>query len=155
MAAKLTKQANGVTVRMYRTGHGDCFLLSMPRENGNDPFYVLIDCGLKPGSHEYIHKQEIGTIVDHIGETTDYHLDLVVITHEHQDHVNGFWKAQNPYFEEFTIDSAWLAWTEDPLDELANELRKRHRDQRVDQSLLRLRYARRLSDRCRRCRRSI
>ena len=40
----------GVTVRMYRPGHGDCFLLALPREGGGDPVYVLIDCGYKPGS---------------------------------------------------------------------------------------------------------
>src|SRR5205823_13940155 len=34
-----------------------------------------------------------------------------------------------PFFGDFTIDEAWLAWTEDPDDDLANELRKRHKDQ--------------------------
>ena len=129
MAKMLQAPKNGITVRMYRPGHGDCFLLALPREQGDDPFYILIDCGLKPGSQDYIHGKTIGDIVKHIGESTNHHLDLVIITHEHQDHVNGFWKEQDPYFKDFHIEEAWLAWTEDPADDLANELRARHKDQ--------------------------
>ena len=33
----LTPPDNGVTVRMYRQGHGDCFLLAFPREGGGEP----------------------------------------------------------------------------------------------------------------------
>lgn len=129
MADKLEAPESGVTIRMYRPGHGDCFLLAMPRMEGDEPFYVLIDCGLKPGSQNYIHEKTIGQIVEHIGGATDYRLDLVVITHEHQDHVNGFWKENDPYFKDFHIEEAWLAWTEDPADKLANALRERHKDQ--------------------------
>ncbi len=120
---------NGVSVRMYRQGHGDCFLLAFPRRDGGDPVYVLIDCGYKPGSQKFLHDKSIGDIVGHIGASTDHRLDLMIITHEHQDHVNGIWKANRPYFEDFTIQEAWFAWTEDPNDKLANDLRKKHKDQ--------------------------
>lgn len=126
---RLEAPEKGVKVRMYRPGHGDCFLLTFPRQGGGDPVYVLIDCGFKPGSQNFIHHKGIGEIVDHIGESTGYHLDLAIITHEHQDHVNGIWKQTDPYFKDFTIDEAWFAWTEDPADEMANRLRKKHRDQ--------------------------
>jgi beta-lactamase superfamily II metal-dependent hydrolase len=129
MAKTLKAPKNGITIRMYRIGHGDCFLLALPREQGDDPFYVLIDCGLKPGSQNFIHKEPIGNVVKHIGKATGYHLDLVIITHEHQDHVNGFWKKRDPYFKDFQIEKVWLAWTEDPTDDLANELRAQHKDQ--------------------------
>ena len=52
-----------------------------------------------------------------------------VVTHEHQDHVNGFWRSNAPYFENFEIDNVWFAWTESPDDDLAKELRRRHKDQ--------------------------
>ena len=71
--------------------------------------------------------------MDNIADATGNHLDLVIVTHEHQDHLNGIW----PHFERFTIDEAWMAWTEDPDDRLANELRKRHHDQLI--SLVRAR----------------
>jgi hypothetical protein len=113
---------------MYRQGHGDCFLLALPRQDSDDPVYVLIDCGLKPGSQSFIHGKPIVDIVEHIGASTDDKLDLVIITHEHQDHVNGIWRKENPPFDRFTIDEAWLAWTESREDPLAEELRKRHKD---------------------------
>ena len=135
---KLELPGSGVTVRMYRQGHGDCFLLAVPRDSDGDPVYVLIDCGYKPGSPAYLHNRTIGDIVKHIGESTGWHLDLVILTHEHQDHLNGIWKETKPYFDDFRIDEAWVAWTENPADALANDLRRRHKDQ-----LLRLVAARR------------
>ena len=114
---------------MYRQGHGDCFLLALPRKRGGEPVYVLIDCGLKPGSQNFVpHKKPIGDIVEHIGASTGDKLDLVIITHEHQDHVNGIWRKENPPFDRFTIEEAWMAWTESREDPLAEELRKRHKD---------------------------
>ncbi len=126
---KLTAPPNGVTVRMYRHGHGDCFLLAFPKASGSDPSYVLIDCGLKPGSQKFLTNTPIGDVVKHIGESTGFKIDLMIVTHEHQDHVNGIWKRVNPYFEDFEIRNAWFAWTEDPTDDLAKVLRERHRDQ--------------------------
>lgn len=128
--ARLIPPSNGVTVRMYRQGHGDCFLLALPREGGGAPYYVLIDCGVKPGSQAFLdHKAPIGDIVKHVHDACGGKLDLVILTHEHQDHLNGIWKEKDPYFKDFKIDEAWLAWTEDPDNALANELRRRHRDQ--------------------------
>lgn len=126
---RLDLPPSGVRVRMYRQGHGDCYLLALPRDGGGEPVYVLIDCGYKPGSAEYLEAgRTIGEVVYQIGEATGHRLDLVIVTHEHQDHLNGFWKAVDPYFAPFEIHAAWLAWTEDPEDVVANQLRKQHRD---------------------------
>ena len=38
-----------VKVRMYRQGLGDCFLVTLPRTNGQ-PYYLLIDCGVILGT---------------------------------------------------------------------------------------------------------
>ena len=126
---KLKPPKNGVTVRMYRQGHGDCFLLAFPRKgSATKPVYVLIDCGYKPGSPAFVHQRPIQDTVDHIRESTGGRLDLVILTHEHQDHLNGIWKKNNPYFEDFEILEAWTAWTEDPADTDANTLRNHHHD---------------------------
>jgi hypothetical protein len=50
---RLIPPQDGATVRMYRIGHGDCFLLAFPGETEDKPVYVLIDCGYKPGSPGY------------------------------------------------------------------------------------------------------
>jgi hypothetical protein len=58
---------------------------------------------------------------------------VVLITHEHQDHVNGFWEkvAANEIarFDDFQIGQLWLSWTEDPDDDFANDLRERFGDE--------------------------
>jgi len=113
---------------MYRHGHGDCFLLAFAGSSGQ-PVYVLIDCGYKPGSNEDYGLAHISTVINHIGASTNNHLDLVIVTHEHQDHVNGFGKAGSSDFDPIAMDEAWFAWTESPSDKLAIELRRRYGDQ--------------------------
>ncbi|HKI03001.1 MAG TPA: hypothetical protein VKK31_13580 [Thermoanaerobaculia bacterium] len=120
---RLIPPDKGVTVRMYRTGHGDCFLLAFAGSSPNQPVYVLIDCGYKPGSPKFINPQietKIADIAKSIRDATGGHIDVAVITHEHQDHVNGITAAN---FAGIEIDETWLAWTEDPKDEIANNLR--------------------------------
>ena len=65
-------------------------------------------------------------VVNNIIATTDGHLDLLVVTHEHWDHLSGFVQAKN-LFAKLKIDKIWFAWTEDPNDALAKKLRsERH-----------------------------
>jgi len=128
---KMTSPPSGVKVRMYRQGHGDCFLLAFAGRDGRRKrnVYVLIDCGLKPKSE--VKNQKIDTIIDDINEATGGHIDVVIVTHEHQDHVNGFAKKKNRknLFDKIkSIGQIWLAWTEDETDDLANALRNRFSD---------------------------
>ncbi|MCD0168142.1 MBL fold metallo-hydrolase [Deinococcus sp. 23YEL01] len=126
-----------VSVRMYRNGEvapngalgglGDCFLLAFPRPD-TPPCYVLIDCGLFQGSTDT--SKRLQRTMKLIGEATGEHLDAVVLTHQHYDHLSGFKLAWST-FETFTVDEVWLAWTEDPSDPLATQLRSR-RDRQVD-----------------------
>ncbi|MCP4072432.1 MAG: hypothetical protein GY742_11925 [Hyphomicrobiales bacterium] len=122
-AAQMQAPKTGVNVRMYRQGHGDCFLLAFPRKGGGDPVYMMIDCGYKPGS-QISDRVKATNVVKDIADATGKKLDVVAVTHEHQDHVNALTK-----FKDFDIGVAWFAWTEDPDDDDANELRRRHTDQ--------------------------
>src|SRR6185436_13315467 len=84
----------------------------------------------KPGSEAFLdHGKSIGDVVEHLHSSCGGRLDLAILTHEHQDHLNGIWKATKPYFGGFQIDEAWVAWTEDRENALANDLRKRYKDQ--------------------------
>jgi beta-lactamase superfamily II metal-dependent hydrolase len=121
---RLIPPEDGVTVRMYRIGHGDCFLLALPGNTKDKPVYVLIDCGYKPGSPKYINTTA-KEVCAHIRDATGGFIDIAVITHEHQDHVNGITEAN---FEGIKIGEAWFAWTEDPKDEDAKELRRQFKD---------------------------
>ena len=80
MANSFTPPSSGISVRMYRQGHGDCFLLST-KDRNDDPYYILIDCGLIGGSQ--IKGIKIEEIVQHIADSTDNHIHLVAVSYTH------------------------------------------------------------------------
>lgn len=113
-------------VRMYRQGLGDCFLLSFPRRNtrgaeAREHVHVLIDCGVLLGTKAA--QDTMQRVVRDIAEKTGGHLDVVVGTHEHWDHLSGFQQAQEE-FEAIDFGEVWLGWTEDPADDQARALSK-------------------------------
>ena len=128
-ATRLYAPDGGATVRFYRIGHGDCFLIAFASDSPKNPVYVLIDCGYKPGSPGKLKEPtRSAEIWENIRSATGGHIDVAVITHEHQDHVNGI-TVKN--LGDITIGETWLAWTENPEDDLANHLRKIYRDKLV------------------------
>ena len=115
-----------VRVRMYRQGFGDCFLLSFSQaENGagnaDSNFHMLIDCGVLLGTRDP--EETMRSVVSNIKEVTGGHLNLVVATHEHWDHLSGYTQARE-LWDSMRIDQVWVAWTEDATNELANRLRE-------------------------------
>lgn len=119
---KLIPPKDGVTVRMYNTGFGDCFLLAFPAED-EGVRYVLIDCGVH---HQFSGGSErMKLIAEDIANATEKKLQIVAVTHEHTDHITGF-KYGESTFKEIEIGELWLAWTEDPSNPLARKLRDIH-----------------------------
>ena len=144
----MTPPAQGVKVRMYRTGLGDCFLLAFPRQTQSavprdGVFFVLIDCGVYFGTAGGADR--IRTIARDIQQATDNRLDLLVITHEHWDHVSGFHPNQaQSIFANITLDKLWMAWTENLKLPLARDLHEGRKTARLAllQSLTRMRALR-------------
>lgn len=112
-----------VRVRMYRHGLGDCFLLTFPRA-GRDPFQMLIDCGAL--SRDAADMRRLAEHVETATRRADgtSRLDLVVVTHEHRDHLSGFNQARD-VFDRIEIGRVWMGWTEKPDDEQAKALADR------------------------------
>ena len=110
--------AERVRVRHYCQGIGDCHLLGFPKANGEGTFWMLIDCGVHRGVAGGSDKME--KVLANIREITE-HLDVVVVTHEHMDHVSAFPDGAKR-FE--TVDNVWMAWTENPEDLQARQLDK-------------------------------
>ncbi|MCU0070200.1 MBL fold metallo-hydrolase [Pseudomonas koreensis] len=110
----------GFTIRHYCQGIGDCHLLRFDKDNG-EPFWMLIDCGIhtsiKGGS------QIIDDIVADIATQTKGKIDVVVLTHEHTDHISAF-RESSKRFADIKVDEVWMAWTESPTDPDAQELDK-------------------------------
>ncbi len=88
-APRASRAGAPVTVRHYCQGIGDCHLLKFTRDDGR-PFYMLIDCGV----HSAVSggADTIARIVDDIASVTGT-IDVVVATHEHWDHISGFFTA--------------------------------------------------------------
>lgn len=107
-----------ITVRMYRQGLGDCFLLQF--QNGNSKKFILIDCGVLQNTTG--DKEIMNNVAQSIKETCNGVLDLVIITHEHWDHISGFHHAKS-VFNEFTFKEVWMGWIEDPKDTDAKKIK--------------------------------
>jgi hypothetical protein len=111
--------ASKIRIRMYRPGFGDCFLLTFGI--GPSARHVLIDFGA------HMHG-EIGTmdqIMASIEETTGNKLEAIIATHAHRDHISGFGKFVDR-FSQFEIGQIWMSWADNPHDEQASSLKRKH-----------------------------
>src|SRR5687767_798121 len=107
----MTRKKNSlkkVRVRMYRQGLGDCFLLTFPRSPS--PCHVLIDCGVLKGTEAA--SSRMLEVAKSIKQATGGRIDVLVVTHEHWDHVSGFLQASE-IMDTLKFNEVWLAWTED------------------------------------------
>jgi hypothetical protein len=104
---------------MYCQGLGDCFLLSF-RNGGTISGHMLIDCGvLNPDF------SKLRDAVGDIATTTGGKIDVVVVTHEHWDHISGFSQARD-LLNKVVFSDVWMAWTEDPEDPEGVQLHRRY-----------------------------
>lgn len=122
-----------VTVRMYRNLLGDCFLLRFP--GAERPVNMLIDCGVLQGMPDAATRMQaitgnirdtLPTVIPPDGGTARPFLDLLVITHEHWDHLSGISQAQE-IWDGIDIGALWLGWTEDQTDPQAQALQQGRR----------------------------
>lgn len=121
--AKSTGKVDEVIIRMYCHGFGDCFLLTF-LSNAIPVYRMLIDCGMLTGNSDRLRQS-----IESIKVECNNHIDLVVQTHEHKDHISGFnLRDKNKKFlwDSIEIDNVWLAWTENVApggDDLAIDLK--------------------------------
>ena len=120
---RMTAPKKGVKVRMYRTGLGDCFLLALPKGRSG-AFYLMIDCGVYFRTPEPGNASRIRRIVEDIRDATGGRLDVLVVTHEHWDHISGFHRtqAQEIFEKQIDLGELWMAWTEDLRIPMARDL---------------------------------
>ena len=116
-------------VRMYRQGLGDCFLVSL-LSPGCKPFHLMIDCGVILGTSEA--SELLRTVIRDVIRETGGKIDVLVVTHEHYDHVAGFILAEELFARggdpapagKLSVGKVWFGWTEDPGNKDAERLRK-------------------------------
>lgn len=123
-----------VRVRMYNVGFGDAFLVTVT--NGDTCWRMLVDCGVHAQGRAEINgrSRDIIETVETIkadliaGPDPDApcrnggrpHLDVIVATHRHADHVNGF--AEDAW-DDVEVEEVWVPFVEDPSDPVAVDLR--------------------------------
>src|SRR5256885_145772 len=89
---KSATTAGRLRIRMFRQGLGDCFLLTF-----DNKVHVLIDCGVIVGTQapEPLMTRVVQSIRDATkGKGKKGKVDVLVVTHEHWDHVSGFKQAR-------------------------------------------------------------
>jgi len=102
-----------IRIRMYHIGFGDCFLITFPHDKSK----MLIDCGV----HLSDKSGQVSPIVKDIIKETDGHVNVVVASHYHYDHICGFGK-QATAFDGLQVDEVWMPWTMNPSDPSARVL---------------------------------
>ncbi|WP_206035680.1 MBL fold metallo-hydrolase [Roseomonas sp. HF4] len=107
---------------MYRHGLGDCFLLTLPRTDGAGAFRIMIDCGVLLGTPDA--EARMRAVAQDIAAQSGGHVDLLIVTHEHWDHVSGFLQARDA-LAAISFGAVWMGWTENPADRQAKALLQR------------------------------
>jgi len=95
---------------------------------------MLLDFGSVGEKTTGVTKEDVA---NDIVQATGGHLAMLVATHEHEDHLNGFRQFKDSHFAEgsFTVDRVWVAWTENAGEPLARDLRK-HKDDLLESTAL-------------------
>lgn len=115
-----TNKVDKVNIRMYRGGTGDFFVLQF-KKGTTVSFQMMIDCGcIKAGKAHFTER-----LADLKAFTKNKVIDLLVVTHEHADHINGFEIAKD-IFGGMRFKKIWFAWTENEDDSFANDLRRNY-----------------------------
>jgi hypothetical protein len=118
-SAKAAKKPR-VRVRTYRHGLGDCHLVTF-RRPGATPFHVLIDFGVVNRTRDP--ETVMTPVARDIAKECGGVLDLVIATHQHTDHLSGFKQAAAELAPaKLTMKRLWLAWTEDPGNDLGKQI---------------------------------
>jgi hypothetical protein len=127
--ASATLAAERASVRMYRQGLGDCFLITLPKQDGK-AWRMLIDCGVILGTNDV--NDRLREVIANLVADTGGRVDVLVITHEHYDHVAAFAGLNTSFCaadearkdDQLQVGEVWFAWTEDPEDTLGQKLNK-------------------------------
>src|SRR5436305_15027795 len=111
---------DSIKIRMYNTvSVGDCFLFLF-QKNGVNSFSMMIDCGgIKTTS------ALVTPVAQDILNTTGGKIDLLLGTHQHEDHLSGFNLAR-PVFDQIKVGEVWMSWVEDETDPIAKIVKQKY-----------------------------
>jgi hypothetical protein len=115
--------ADKLLIRLFDVGLGDCIYCRIPKghADGRD-FHILIDCGTLSGtsllSAAITNLKPLLPLVDN-----KHRIDLLVVTHEHKDHMAGFGIK---LWDDFSFGAIWMNAAMDPGHPEAKKAQKLH-----------------------------
>jgi beta-lactamase superfamily II metal-dependent hydrolase len=115
--------ADKLLVRLFDVGLGDCIYCRIPKAHqGGGDFHILIDCGSLSGSDKL--KTAMDRLKPLLPQADGKHrIDLLVVTHEHKDHMTGFGLK---IWDDFTFGAIWMNAAMDPAHPEAKKSKKLH-----------------------------
>lgn len=96
--------SRSIRIRMYQLGFGDCYLVSIP--DGEKTRHLCVDFGNVAGKGG--RNAPFQRIAQDIEKETNGHLDVAVMTHEHMDHMEGYYH-QRSIFNRMSVDWVWMS----------------------------------------------
>jgi len=115
--------ADKLLVRMFNVGLGDFIYCLIPgAHKGGGDFHIVVDCGSLSG--EGYLKDAVPLLKDMLPlENGKRRLDLLVVTHQHKDHMAGFGL---PLWDDVSIKAIWLSAAMEPGNPQAERATKLH-----------------------------
>lgn len=120
------KPITHVDIHMYKIGTGDCFVLKF--KSGQDvTFTMVIDCGCYRRKFD-----QIRPYVEELKRDVNNHINALVVTHEHNDHVLGFQAAEALFTDaDLTVDRIWMGWSENDDDDKVKEWKEDYGEKKM------------------------
>ena len=115
--------AGKLLIRMFDVGLGDCIYCRIPdgHEDGRD-FHILIDCGSLSGL-DYLTAALEKLKIMLPDDGAKKRLDLLIVTHQHKDHILGF---TPDLWADFSVGALWMSAAMDPDHPEARNARQLH-----------------------------
>lgn len=111
-----------ITLRAYNVLFGDCLLVSWDEDDGEH--HAWVDFGNFINDPNAV----FTSVYSDILTRTQGNLDLIVVTHKHMDHLEGFYTKRKSIAGDFTIKKIWYAHVSPDLDDQFKITEKQIRD---------------------------
>ena len=115
--------ADKLLIRLFDVGLGDCVYCRIPKayKDGRD-FHILIDCGTLSGA-DYLSEamKVLKPLLPKVAGK--HHVDLLVVSHEHKDHMTGFGLK---LWDDLSFGAIWMSCAMDPKHPEAKKAKKLH-----------------------------